>query len=31
MARNRMGASILGQVLDQPGDTVPDLDDPQGS
>jgi phosphoribosylformylglycinamidine synthase len=27
--RNRMGASILGQVLDQPGDTVPDLDDPQ--
>jgi phosphoribosylformylglycinamidine synthase len=29
--RNRMGASILGQVLDQPGDTVPDLDDPKDS
>ncbi|MBP6308057.1 MAG: phosphoribosylformylglycinamidine synthase, partial [Burkholderiaceae bacterium] len=27
--RNRMGASILGQVLGQPGDTAPDLDDPQ--
>ena len=27
--RNRMGGSILGQVLDQPGDEVPDLDDPQ--
>ncbi len=27
--RCRMGGSILGQVLDQPGDEVPDLDDPQ--
>ncbi|MBK6928362.1 MAG: phosphoribosylformylglycinamidine synthase [Comamonadaceae bacterium] len=27
--RNRMGGSILGQVLGQPGDTAPDLDDPQ--
>ncbi len=27
--RNRMGGSILGQVLGQAGDTVPDLDDPQ--
>jgi phosphoribosylformylglycinamidine synthase len=26
---NRMGGSILGQVLGQPGDTAPDLDDPQ--
>ncbi len=26
---NRMGGGILGQVLGQPGDTVPDLDDPQ--
>ena len=26
--RHRMGGSILGQVLGQPGDTVPDLDDP---
>jgi phosphoribosylformylglycinamidine synthase len=29
--RNRMGGSILAQVLGQPGDdTVPDLDDAQG-
>ena len=27
--RNRMGVSILAQVLDQVGDSVPDLDDPQ--
>ncbi|MDZ4146033.1 MAG: phosphoribosylformylglycinamidine synthase [Burkholderiales bacterium] len=27
--RNRMGASILAQTLNQSGDTVPDLDDPQ--
>jgi phosphoribosylformylglycinamidine synthase len=27
--QNRLGGSILGQVLGQPGDTVPDLDDPQ--
>jgi phosphoribosylformylglycinamidine synthase len=27
--QNRMGASILGQVLAQSGDAVPDLDDPQ--
>ena len=27
--RNRMGASILAQTLDQTGDSVPDLDDPQ--
>jgi len=27
--RHRLGGSILGQVLGQPGDTVPDLDDPQ--
>ncbi|GAA4420754.1 phosphoribosylformylglycinamidine synthase [Acidovorax lacteus] len=27
--RNRMGGSILGQTLDQSGDTVPDLDDAQ--
>ena len=27
--QNRMGGSILGQVLGQPGDAVPDLDDPQ--
>src|SRR5690606_27523274 len=27
--RNRMGGSILGQVLGQAGDEVPDLDDPQ--
>ncbi len=27
--RNRMGGSILGQTLGQPGDEVPDLDDPQ--
>ena len=27
--RNRMGGSILAQVLDQVGDEVPDLDDPQ--
>jgi phosphoribosylformylglycinamidine synthase len=27
--RNRMGGSILAQVLDQVGDSVPDLDDPQ--
>ena len=26
---NRMGGSILAQTLDQVGDTVPDLDDPQ--
>jgi phosphoribosylformylglycinamidine synthase len=24
-----MGGSMLGQVLNQPGDAVPDLDDPQ--
>ena len=27
--QSRMGGSILGQVLDQSGDLVPDLDDPQ--
>ena len=27
--KNRMGGSILGQVLGQSGDTVPDLDQPQ--
>ena len=27
--RNRMGGSILGQTLEQSGDVVPDLDDPQ--
>jgi len=27
--KNRMGGSILGQTLDQFGDAVPDLDDPQ--
>ncbi|MFM1924753.1 MAG: Phosphoribosylformylglycinamidine synthase [Pseudomonadota bacterium] len=27
--RNRMGGSVLGQTLDQFGDSVPDLDDPQ--
>jgi phosphoribosylformylglycinamidine synthase len=27
--RQRMGGSILAQVLNQPGGTVPDLDDPQ--
>jgi phosphoribosylformylglycinamidine synthase len=27
--RHRMGGSILSQVLGQPGDEVPDLDDPQ--
>ncbi len=27
--RHRMGGSVLGQVLDQFGDSVPDLDDPQ--
>jgi phosphoribosylformylglycinamidine synthase len=27
--RNRMGGSVLGQVLDQFGDQVPDLEDPQ--
>jgi len=27
--QHRMGGSILGQVLNQPGDQVPDLDDPQ--
>ena len=27
--RNRMGGSVLGQVLDQFGDSVPDLEDPQ--
>ncbi|MEO7128227.1 MAG: phosphoribosylformylglycinamidine synthase subunit PurQ, partial [Rhodoferax sp.] len=27
--RNRMGASMLAQTLDQTGDAVPDLDDPQ--
>jgi phosphoribosylformylglycinamidine synthase len=27
--RNRMGGSILAQVLDQPGGEVPDLNDPQ--
>ncbi len=27
--RNRMGGSILAQVLEQPGGPVPDLDDPQ--
>ena len=27
--RNRMGASILAQVLEQPGGEAPDLDDPQ--
>ncbi len=27
--QSRMGGSILGQVLDQSGDVVPDLDDPQ--
>ncbi len=27
--QNRMGGSILGQVLGQPGDAVPDLDDAQ--
>jgi phosphoribosylformylglycinamidine synthase len=27
--RKRMGGSVLGQVLDQFGDSVPDLDDPQ--
>ncbi|MBY0454660.1 MAG: phosphoribosylformylglycinamidine synthase [Burkholderiaceae bacterium] len=27
--QNRMGGSILGQVLDQAGDTVPDVDQPQ--
>jgi len=27
--QHRMGASVLGQVLQQAGDTVPDLDDPQ--
>ena len=27
--RNRMGGSILAQVLEQPGGDVPDLDDPQ--
>jgi phosphoribosylformylglycinamidine synthase len=27
--RRRMGGSILAQVLEQPGDAVPDLDDPQ--
>jgi phosphoribosylformylglycinamidine synthase len=27
--RNRMGGSILAQVLDQPGGEVPDLDEPQ--
>ncbi|GAB4399448.1 MAG: phosphoribosylformylglycinamidine synthase [Rhodoferax sp.] len=27
--RNRMGGSVLAQVLDQVGDEVPDLDDPQ--
>ncbi len=27
--QNRMGGSILGQTLGQPGDTVPDLDDAQ--
>ncbi len=27
--QNRMGGSILGQVLAQPGQAVPDLDDPQ--
>jgi phosphoribosylformylglycinamidine synthase len=27
--QNRMGGSILAQTLDQVGDTVPDLDDPQ--
>nr|WP_222623164.1 phosphoribosylformylglycinamidine synthase [Ramlibacter cellulosilyticus] len=27
--RNRMGGSILAQVLEQPGGEVPDLDDPQ--
>ena len=27
--QNRMGGSILGQVLTQPGQEVPDLDDPQ--
>jgi len=27
--QNRMGGSILAQTLDQTGDTVPDLDDPQ--
>ena len=27
--RNRMAGSILAQTLDQTGDTVPDLDDPQ--
>ncbi|MCW7541298.1 phosphoribosylformylglycinamidine synthase [Aquabacterium sp. A7-Y] len=27
--RNRLGGSMLAQVLGQPGDTVPDLDDPE--
>jgi phosphoribosylformylglycinamidine synthase len=27
--RNRMGGSVLGQVLDQFGDSVPDLEDPK--
>jgi phosphoribosylformylglycinamidine synthase len=27
--RMRMGGSVLGQILDQPGREVPDLDDPQ--
>jgi phosphoribosylformylglycinamidine synthase len=27
--QNRLGASVLGQVIGQPGDVVPDLDDPQ--
>jgi phosphoribosylformylglycinamidine synthase len=27
--QNRMGGSVLGQVLDQFGDSVPDLEDPQ--
>jgi phosphoribosylformylglycinamidine synthase len=27
--RNRMGGSVLGQVLEQFGDSVPDLDEPQ--
>ncbi len=27
--QNRMGGSILGQTLDQSGDVVPDVDDPQ--
>src|SRR5690606_2226823 len=27
--QNRMGGSILGQTLEQSGDEVPDLDDPQ--